>query len=211
MTVQTNPCSIVWVNKVSFRVSSTTNVVPTHFFYSVLKMFCVQSDMSLHALSLPAIVGLLGGHLRGGVGEARWARHLACLIWLVICIHLLVGSRLDIAGEGTTVGCGKVGWATVEGISGIYASWLGRGLRLLLLGRWLLFVWGSAHSISGVSMGELVYARLGAVLAIYGAWGRQLWWCVDWPGVGHVLGEATVADMTVVVAPNVVISIGGVL
>lgn len=209
-TVHANPCRTVWVNKVSFHVSSTTNVVSTHFYFAV-NIFSAQSDMSLHALSLPAIVRLLGGHLRGGVGETRWAWYLAGLIWLVVCINLLVGSRLDIAGEGTTVGGRKVGWATVEGICGIYGSCLGGRLWLLLLGWWLLFIWRSTHSISGVSMGELVDTRLRAMLAIHGAWRRQLWWCVDWPGVGHVLWEATVADVTVIVAPDIVVSVGGVL
>lgn len=60
-------------------------------------------------------------------------------------------------------------------------------------------------------MGEVVDPWLGAVLAVDGARGGQLGGGVDGPGVGHVLGEATAADVAVVVAADVVVAVGGVL
>lgn len=60
-------------------------------------------------------------------------------------------------------------------------------------------------------MGEVVDAGLGAVLAVYGAGGRQLRRRVNGPRVGHVLGESAAADVTVLMAAHVVVAVGWVL
>ena len=126
---------------------------------------------------------------------------------MVIRVHLLVGSGLDVAGEGAAVGSRQVSGATVDGISGINAGRLGG----LLLGSLLLFVRGSARCGGCVSVGEVIDTRLGAVLTVHGAGGGQLRWRVDWPSVGDVFGESTAADVAVLVATDVVVSIGGIL
>lgn len=171
----------------------------------------VPSDVRLHALRGPAVVGLLRGHLRGGVREAGRAGHLAGLVRLVVRVHLLVGGGLDVAGEGTAVSGGQVAGAAVDGVGRVDAG----GLRLLLgrlLGRLLLLVGRAARRGGGVAVGEVVDPRLGAVLAVDGAGGGQLGRGVDGPGVGHVLGEAAASgDVAVVVAADVVVAVGGIL
>lgn len=60
-------------------------------------------------------------------------------------------------------------------------------------------------------MGEVIDTRLGAVLTVYGAGRGQLRWSVHWPSVGHIFRESTAADMAVVMAADVVVSIGRIL
>lgn len=178
--------------------------------YSLLLLIpAVRSDVCLHALRRPAVVRLLGGHLRGGVREAGRAGHLAGLIRLLVRVHLLEGGGLDVAGEGAAVGGGQVSGATVNLVSGVNAGRLA-GL-LLLLGSLLLFVRGSARCGGRVSLREVIYTRLGAVLPVHRAGGGQLRWSVDWSGIGHIFGEPTSADVAVFVTADLVVTISGIL
>jgi len=127
---------------------------------------------------------------------------------LVTRVHLLIGSGLNIAGEGATVGSRQVSRAAVEGISGINAGRLG---GLLLLGSLLLLICGSACCGGCISVGEVIDTRLGALLTIDRAGGGQLRRSVDWPSVGHVFRESTAADMAVFMATDIVVAVGGVL
>lgn len=60
-------------------------------------------------------------------------------------------------------------------------------------------------------MGEVVDARLGALLSVDGAGGGQLRRRVHRPGVGNVLGEPAAADVAVFMASYIVVAVGGVL
>lgn len=60
-------------------------------------------------------------------------------------------------------------------------------------------------------MGEVIGTRLGAVLTVHGAGGGQLRWSVDRPRIGHVFRKSAAANMTVVVAANIVVTIGRIL
>ena len=60
-------------------------------------------------------------------------------------------------------------------------------------------------------MGEVVDSGLCAMLTVHGAGGGQLRWSVDRASVGHILREATAADVAVLVAADIVVAVGGIL
>lgn len=83
----------------------------------------------------------------------------------IICIHLLIGGRFNIAGEGTAVGRRQVSRAAIRRVCGVDGGWLGR-LRLCGL---LLLIGRAAHCIGGISVGKFVDAGLSAMLTIHRA------------------------------------------
>lgn len=60
-------------------------------------------------------------------------------------------------------------------------------------------------------MGEVIYTRLGAMLTIHRAGGRQLRWSVDRPRVGNIFRESTAANVPVFMTTDIVVAVGGIL